>query len=320
MSNMIPTLEVRGLSKTFATTGLGRRVEVRAVRGVDLEIKPGESAGLVGESGCGKSTLARCTIRLLEPDAGTVLFEGTDLSRMSGSDLRKSRRSFQMIFQDPVASLDPRLTVAAAIGEPLEAHRLGTRRERDLRVAELMESVALDPALADRQPGMLSGGQQQRVVIARALALRPRLLIADEPVSALDASVQIQILNLLADLQRRLGLTLMMISHSLAVIHYMCAHIRVMYLGKIVEESAAEPFFRNPHHPYSRLLLASMPARPGSDFAAPTPRGDIPSPANPPPGCPFHPRCDHEMEKCRAECPELVDVGAGRRVACFLFD
>jgi oligopeptide/dipeptide ABC transporter ATP-binding protein len=317
---MVPTLEVRGLFKTFAIAGLGRRVEVRAVRGVDLDIKPGESAGLVGESGCGKSTLARCAIRLLEPDAGSVFFEGTDLSRISGPDLRTSRRGFQMVFQDPAASLDPRLTVAEAIAEPLEAHRLGTRRERDLRVTELMESVALDPALAGRRPAMLSGGQQQRVVIARALALRPRLLIADEPVSALDASVQVQILNLLADLQRRLGLTLMMISHSLGMIHYMCSHIRVMYLGKIVEESPAGPFFRDPRHPYSRLLLDSMPARPESDFATLTPRGDFPSAANPPSGCSFHPRCDHAMDRCRAECPELIDLGASRRVACFLFD
>ncbi len=316
---MIPTLEVRGLCKTFTTAGGGGSVEVRAVRNVDLSIKPGESTGLVGESGCGKSTLARCAIRLLEPEAGSILFEGTDLSRLSGPELRKIRRNFQMIFQDPAASLDPRLTVAAAIAEPLEAHRLGTRRERGLRVAELMESVALDPGLADRRPAMLSGGQQQRVVIARALALRPRLLIADEPVSALDASVQVQILNLLADLQRRLGIALMMISHSLAVVHYMCSHIRVMYLGKIVEESAAEPFFRGPQHPYSRLLLACMPVHPGSEFAVLAPRGDIPSPANPPRGCSFHPRCDHAMERCRAECPELIDLGAGRRVACFLY-
>jgi len=320
MTDMNPTLEVRGLFKTFVTSGLGSRVEVRAVRGVDLKLRPGETTGLVGESGCGKSTLARCAVRLLEPDAGSVFFEGTDLSRMPAPDLRKSRRHFQMIFQDPLASLNPRLTVAAAIAEPLEAHRLGTRRERDLQVAQLMESVALDPALAGRRPAMLSGGQQQRAVIARALALRPRLLIADEPVSALDASVQVQILNLLADLQRRLGLTLLMISHSLAAIHYLCLHIRVMYLGKIVEESPAEPFFREPQHPYSRLLLDSMPPRMGPEFETLTPRGDLPSPANPPPGCAFHPRCDHASERCRAGCPELTDLGGGRSVACFLFD
>jgi len=316
---MTPILEVRGLRKTFVTADLGPRTEVYAVRGVDLHINPGETAGLVGESGCGKSTLARCAIRLLEPDAGSVFFEGADLSRLSAFDLRQRRRDFQMIFQDPLASLDPRMTVAAAIAEPLEAHRLGTRRERDLRVAELMESVALNPALSGRQPALLSGGQQQRVVIARALALRPRLLLADEPMSALDASVQVQILNLLADLQRRLGLTLMMISHSLALIHYLCSHIRVMYLGKIVEESPAEAFFREPQHPYSRLLLESMPARLGSEFTARTSGGDIPSPANPPPGCSFHPRCGHATERCRAGVPELVDQGANRRVACFLY-
>jgi oligopeptide/dipeptide ABC transporter ATP-binding protein len=316
---MTPTLDVRGLFKTFVTTHLGTRTKVQAVRGVDLQINPGETAGLVGESGCGKSTLARCAVRLLEPDAGSVFFEGTDLSRLSASQLRRRRRDFQMIFQDPLASLDPRMTVASVIAEPLEAHRLGTRCERDARVAELMESVALDRTLAGRQPAMLSGGQQQRVVIARALALHPRLLIADEPVSALDASVQVQILNLLADLQRRLGLTLLMISHSLAVIHYMCSHIRVMYLGKIVEESPSEPFFREPQHPYSRLLLGSIPAKLGSEFAAHAPIGDIPSPANPPAGCPFHPRCDHATERCRGECPELIERGDGKRVACYLY-
>lgn len=317
---MIPALEVRGLRKTFVTADLGRRTEVRAIRGVDLRVNPGETAGLVGESGCGKSTLARCAIRLLEPDSGSVFFEGTDLFRLSALDLRQRRRDFQMIFQDPLASLDPRMTVASAIAEPLEAHRLGSRRERDSRVADLMERVALDPSLAGRRPALLSGGQQQRVVVARALALHPHLLIADEPVSALDASVQVQILNLLADLQRRLGLTLMLISHSLAVIHYMCSHIWVMYLGKIVEESPAQQFFREPEHPYSRMLLESMPAQPGSEFIARAPGdGDIPSPANPPPGCSFHPRCAHAMERCRQECPELVDRGERRRVACFLY-
>lgn len=317
---MVPTLEVRGLCKTFTTAGPRGMVEIRAVRDVGLSIKPGETAGLVGESGCGKSTLARCAVRLLEPDAGSIFFEGADLLRMSWPELQKSRRNFQMIFQDPAGSLNPRLTVAAAIAEPLEANRIGTRRDRDSRVAELMESVALDPGLAGRRPAMLSGGQQQRVVIARALALRPRLLIADEPVSALDASVQVQILNLLADLQRRLGIALVIISHSLAVIHYMCSYIRVMYLGKIVEESAAEPFFCGPQHPYSRLLLDSMPARPGCGVATSTPRGDIPSAASPPQGCSFHPRCDHAMDRCRIECPEPIDRGAGRRVACFLYD
>jgi oligopeptide transport system ATP-binding protein len=317
---MTHTLEVRGLRKTFVTAHPGRRAEVQAVRDVDLQINPGETAGLVGESGCGKSTLARCAIRLLEPDTGSVFFEGTDLSRLSAFQLRQRRRDFQMIFQDPLGSLDPRMTVASAIAEPLEANRLGTRSERASRVAELMERVALDPAFADRRPALLSGGQQQRVVIARALALRPRLLIADEPVSALDASVQAQILNLLADLQRRLGLTLLMISHSLTVIHYICSHIRVMYLGKIVEESPSELFFREPRHPYSRLLLDSVPAQLGSELAVRTRVGDIPSPANPPRGCSFHPRCDHAMERCRVECPELSGLGADRRVACFLYD
>jgi oligopeptide/dipeptide ABC transporter ATP-binding protein len=317
---MIPTLEVRGLHKRFVTADIGRRAEVYAIRGVDLRMNPGEIAGLVGESGCGKSTLARCSIRLLEPDSGSVLFEGTDLTRLPVSELRRRRPDFQMIFQDPLGSLDPRMTVASAIREPLEAHRLGDRREREARVAELMASVSLDPALSRRLPRLLSGGQQQRVVIARALALRPHLLIADEPVSALDASVQAQILNLLLDLQQRLGLTLMMISHSLAVIRYMCSHVRVMYLGRIVEESPADRFFREPEHPYSRLLLLSMPGRPASEFPVRAPGdGDIPSPASLPPGCSFHPRCTHVMERCRHECPELVDRAASQRVACFLY-
>jgi len=317
---MIPTLEVRRLHKHFVTADRGRRVQLHAVRGVDLRIDPGEIVGLVGESGCGKSTLARCSIRLLEPDSGSILFEGTDLSRLPASELRQRRRSFQMIFQDPLGSLDPRMTVESAIAEPLEVHRLGDRRERDLRVAELMASVSLDPALSGRRPHLLSGGQQQRVVIARALAFRPRLLIADEPVSALDASVQAQILNLLLDLQQRLGLTLMLISHSLAVIHYMCSHVRVMYLGKIVEESPVERFFRGPEHPYSQMLLESMPGRLGSEFIAGMPGdGDIPSPANPPAGCSFHPRCARAMERCRRQCPELIERPDSQRVACFLY-
>ena len=315
---MIPLLEIRGLISEFRIYDRGGRRYLQAVRGVDIRIYPGEIVGLVGESGCGKSTLARCALRLLEPTSGSVFFDGTDMLRLPPASLRRRRREFQMIFQDPLASLDPRMTVGASLEEPFLAHGLGSREQRRLWVKELMESVALDHELAARVPGMLSGGQQQRAAIARALALKPRLVVADEPVSALDASVQLQILNQLAELQRRLGMGLLLISHSLAVVHYLCSRVLVMYLGKIVEESAAEQFFAQPDHPYSRLLLDSMPRGFGRERRS-VPAGEIPSPADPPPGCAFHPRCPQALPRCSRESPGLVDCGAGRRVACFLY-
>jgi peptide/nickel transport system ATP-binding protein/oligopeptide transport system ATP-binding protein len=315
---MIPLLEIRGLISDFRIHDRGGRRYLQAVRGVDMRVYPGEIVGLVGESGCGKSTLARCALRLLEPTSGSVFFDGTDMLRLPPASLRRRRREFQMIFQDPLASLDPRMTVGASLEEPFLAHGLGSREQRRLWVKELMESVALDHELAARVPGMLSGGQQQRAAIARALALKPRLVVADEPVSALDASVQLQILNQLAELQRRLGMGLLLISHSLAVVHYLCSRVLVMYLGKIVEESAAEQFFAQPDHPYSRLLLDSMPRGFGRERRS-VPAGEIPSPADPPPGCAFHPRCPQALPRCSRESPGLLDRGAGRRVACFLY-
>jgi len=314
---MEPLLNITGLHKEFRGAA-GRTL--RAVCGVDLEVRAGETLGLVGESGCGKSTLARCALRLLEPTSGSVFFDGTDLAALRPAELRSRRRQFQIIFQDPLATLDPRMTVGQIIAEPFEVHGMGSRSERESRVRELMAAVALDPGMADRRPSSLSGGQQQRVGIARALALKPRLVVADEPVSALDASVQAQVLNLLIALQRRFDLTLVLISHSLAVVHYLCTRVAVMYLGRIVEEARAEEFFRQPLHPYSRLLLRSMPAPDLSSKISPGVfLGDVPSPLDPPSGCPFHPRCSEALPKCREQTPGLDLRMPGRKAACFLY-
>jgi oligopeptide/dipeptide ABC transporter ATP-binding protein len=309
---MEPILKVRQLSMVFRSGGIGRAKSIRALDGVDLELGRGETLGLVGESGCGKTTFARCALRLLEPTAGFIFFEGTDLMILSPAELRRKRREFQIIFQDPFASLDPRMTIRQILAEP--------RRDREAWIEDLLDSVALDPSLSDRRPALLSGGQQQRVAIARALALKPRLLIADEPVSALDASVQAQILNLLADLQRRLDLALMLISHSLPVVHYLCDRVAVMYLGRIVEEARADTFFREPKHPYSRALLESMPRMDLTQMREkPSLPGEIPSPVNPPPGCAFHPRCSQAWDRCQREVPELEVIEEKNKVACFLY-
>lgn len=317
---MHPLMKIQGLRKEFHTGGLLRGQQIRALDGVDLEIYPGETLGLVGESACGKTTLARCALMLLDPTSGSIHFDGTDLRSISASALRKKRREFQMIFQDPLAALDPLRTVAKILSEPFEAQGLGTPRQRSRWAIDLLETVGLDVILKDRRPASLSGGQQQRVGIARALALKPRLLVADEPVSALDPSVQAEILNLLASLQERMHLTLILISHSLPVVYYLCTRVVVMYLGRIVEDAPAEVFFRAPKHPYSQALLKSMPsldAKPrltGEVFA-----GEVPSPVHPPSGCYFHPRCPQVMPQCKKDYPALASCAESEKVACFLY-
>lgn len=314
---MTPILEVRGLQVSFAAGFLRRGRAVRALAGVDLSVEPGESVGLVGESGCGKTTFARCALYLQQPAAGSVYFDGSDLSRISAAELRQRRREFQMVFQDSFASLDPRMTIGEILAEPFIIHRLATKRNCHAKVTELLAAVALDDSLALRYPGELSGGQQQRVAIARALALRPRLLVADEPVSALDASVQAQILNLLADIRKRYGLTLILIAHSLPVVQYLCSRIVVMYLGRIVEEAPGEDFFLRPRHPYSQALLDSMPSmRLERTESKPALTGELPSPAHPPSGCAFHPRCPKASARCSEESPELQTI-KNNRFACF---
>jgi peptide/nickel transport system ATP-binding protein len=312
---MAPLLEVRGLHLRFEA-GLMRRRHVQALAGIDLAVDAGETLGLAGESGCGKTTLARCAMRLEDPDAGTVLFDGRDLFRMGAAELRSRRREFQMVFQDVEASLDPRMTVRDILAEPFRIHGLA---DRGGHAERLFAEVSLDPALLNRRPWELSGGQQQRVAIARALALEPRLLIADEPVSALDPSVQAQVLNLLGGLQRRRGLTLALISHSLPAIRYLCTRVAVMYLGRIVEDCAADEFFGGPRHPYSQALLASVPVlnrRPPAADASPA--GPAPPPESRTRGCAYHPRCPRASAKCREEVPALSSVDGGK-VACFLY-
>ena len=314
-------LEARGLTKHFRVEG--RAGTVLAVDGVSLTLRRGETLGIVGESGCGKSTLARLLLRLIEPTSGTVAFEGEDLMGLPHAALRARRRDMQLIFQDPYASLDPRLTVGAIVGEPLAIHGVGGRAARRDRVAELLNLVGLDPEATSRYPHEFSGGQRQRIGIARAIALEPKLIIADEPVSALDVSIQSQILELLLDLKVRMSLSYIFISHDLAVIEQVSDRVAVMYLGRIVETTDTESLYRNPSHPYTEALISAVPQPdPDRQRSRIVLSGDIPDPEDPPPGCPFHPRCPKAMDRCRTEVPGTADIGAQDRphhVTCHLF-
>ncbi len=309
-----PILSVEGLKKHYAVRGgvFGGRVgEVRAVDGVSFSVQRGDTLGLVGESGCGKSTLGRALNRLEEPTAGTVLFEGKDLAQAKGRALLQLRRDIQMIFQDPYSSLNPRMTIGEIVREPLLVHRVGTKAEQMEAVRELLEIVGLAEDTLGRYPHEFSGGQRQRVGLARALTLEPKLVIADEPVSALDVSVQSQVLNLMVRLQRERNLTYVFISHDLSVVEHISDTIAIMYLGRIVETGPADTIFDRPAHPYTRALIEAIPVPdPRARHEAVPLEGEAPSPVSPPPGCPFHPRCSFAIPECSATLPVLEPVGA----------
>ncbi len=313
-------IELQNLKKYYPITRglLARQVGwVRAVDGVSLILSEGETLGLVGESGCGKSTLAKITLRLEEPTQGEIIYKGTNITRWGKKELQGLRKEAQMIFQDPQSSLDPRMTIGDSIGEACLIHGLKNESEIAERVAYLLGRVGLERDHAPRYPHELSGGQKQRVGIARALAVNPRLIIADEPVSALDVSVQAQILNLMLDLQTELNLTYLFIAHDLAVIGHLSDRVAVMYLGQIVETAPRDELFQRSLHPYSEALLAALPISRGERRLI---SGEVPSPVNPPPGCRFHPRCPRVMARCQEEEPELKNLYAGHQVACHLYD
>ena len=323
MSEVI--LEVLNLVKHFTVGGGvfgGPRGIVRAVDGVSFVLHRGETLGLVGESGCGKTTTGRCILQLERPTSGAVIFEGRDLTTLDQAALRPVRRKIQVIFQDPYSSLNPRMTIGQMIAEPLAVHGIvSDSAARAARVQDLLQRVGLLPLHARRYPHELSGGQRQRVGIARALAMEPSLIICDEPVSALDVSIQAQIINLLEDLQADLGLTYLFIAHDLAVVRHISDRVAVMYLGKIVEVAERKALYDDPLHPYTRALLAAVPI-PDPELEARRQRvvlgGEVPSPLNPPPGCVFHPRCPIAIERCRAEVPELRAIRPGHWAACIL--
>ncbi|MBE2214069.1 MAG: dipeptide ABC transporter ATP-binding protein [Opitutaceae bacterium] len=315
-----PLLQIRGLKMHFPIRQgmLFKRPKLcRAVDGVDLTVHHGETVGLVGESGCGKSTLGKCVVRLLEPTEGAIHFEGFNLAPMGCRQLKPHRRHIQMIFQDPVESLNARHSVGQILEEPFVIHRQGDREERKKKALALLDKVGLPAASYDRFPFEFSGGQRQRIGIARALALNPKLIICDEPVSALDVSIQSQVLNLLLDLQRDLGLTYVFIAHNLAVVKHISDRIAVMYLGRIVELAGADELYRNARHPYTRALISAIPEpNPRRERERIVLTGDVPSPINPPSGCPFHTRCPHVQDRCRVEVPQLRPAGPGHEVAC----
>jgi len=322
VSDGTPLLQVSNLVKHFQVGGglFGNRAGlVRAVDGVSFEIRRGETLGLVGESGCGKSTVARSVLRLVEPTGGSIRLDGNDITHLSKAEMRPHRRSMQIVFQDPFASLNPRMTAGDIVGEPLSVHGLATGREKQERVAKLFAQVGLRPDQMRNFPHQFSGGQRQRICIARALALGPRLIVCDEPVSALDVSIQAQVINLLIDLQREHGLSYLFIAHDLAVVAHISHRVAVMYLGRIVEIADKTELFKNPRHPYTQALLASVPvANPKLKRLTPLVDGDVPSPVNPPSGCAFHTRCRYAIDRCRSERPQLRDAGDGHQVACLL--
>lgn len=324
MSNLL--LEVKDLKKYFPIKGgiLRHTVAyVKAVDGVSFSIASGRTLGLVGESGCGKSTLGRAVLRLHEPTDGQVIFEGDDLLRLDHAAMKAKRRDMQIIFQDPFASLNPRMTVHEILREPLDTHKIGNSSQRDQKILEIMDIVGLRKQVLNRYPHEFSGGQRQRIGIARALALGPKFIVADEPVSALDVSVQSQVLNLISDLQKELGLAFLFIAHDLAVVQHISHDVGVMYLGQLVELAGAEDLYRDPKHPYTKALLSAIPVPDPTRKSKPQLLpGDVPSPINPPSGCHFHTRCPHATERCRIEKPDFLNVGTNDRphwVQCHLY-
>ena len=319
---MPPLIEVNDLKKHFPIRKgvLGRTIgHVHAVDGITFSINEGETLGLVGESGCGKTTVGRTVLRLIEPTSGEIKVRGQEITGLSKSGMRPLRRQMQIVFQDPFSSLNPRIRVGEIVGEPLKVHGVGDKNEREARVAKLFDRVGLRPQQMINYPHQFSGGQRQRVSIARALALDPHFIVADEPVSALDVSIQAQVINLLMDLQRDLKLSYLFVSHNLAVVEHISHRVAVMYLGRIVEYADKEALFASPQHPYTEALLAAVPL-PDPSLRRTKQRvtGDVPSPINPPPGCHFHPRCPIAEARCKVERPMLKDVAYGHQVACHL--
>jgi oligopeptide transport system ATP-binding protein len=319
---MAPLLKIHDLQVRYKLRdGFFSHRELRAVNGVSFELAPNETLGLVGESGCGKSSLGRAIVRLLEPAAGSILFDGEDITHLGSAELRPRRKRFQMVFQDPYGSLNPRMTIGQVIGEPLEIHRLaGARSDREQRVRELLQSVGLLPEHIYRYPHEFSGGQRQRIGIARALAVEPRLLVCDEPVSALDVSVRAQIINLLQDIQRERGIAMLFIAHDLAVVEHISQRIMVMYLGHAVEIGPSREITTHAAHPYTQALLAAVPKLRPTKQARADLKSDLPSPIDPPPGCPFQTRCPVVKDICREQMPAMREIAPNHFVACHVIE
>lgn len=314
-----PLLQMEQVSKTFNVQGK----TLHAVNDVSFNLYPGETLGLVGESGSGKSTIGRLALRLLEVDEGRVVFNGTDLTKMNAKNLRALRQNMQVIFQDAQASLNPRMTIAQSIEDPMIIHGIGSAKERDKRIDEVLERVGLPTAVRYAFPHELSGGQLQRVGIARALTLNPKMIVCDEPISALDVSIQVQVIQLLRELQEEMDLAYIFISHNLGVVEYLSQEVAVLYLGNVVEKAPAEELFKNPIHPYTKLLMESIlsvPADSNQQREFSMVKGEMPSPFSPPSGCPFHPRCPLAMERCKSEKPLSQNVNETHQVACHLAD